>query len=289
MNNNEDFQNKIKIKLSGAISPYEDYCYGFSNPGNSGENYILTFHLGVGTSDFSLVHPGSEVLAEIDAFDKAEVDGTNIGQINMIIVSSFCGPMGVIWGYDIAFHPQLRETNPFNISGIINADNSEIPIYSIDPLIDATRRLFGTIDDPRFPIKPGAHVPCAGKNIKRKGPGHIYSAIGIGISKNRENDACLLMEDMGLMNVDSNDNKSLYAYKQTIVEKMAKSILKVGENQHVEYEEIFVGLTDLTMNYSEIGCALVAAPYITLAKNAIPKDTNDLSRLNLDEWEDIVI
>ncbi len=115
---------------------------------------------------------------------------------------------------------------------------------------------------------PGSHVPCAGKNIKIEGPGIVYAAIGIGIAKDRQKDACLLMEDIGSIPLKYN-KKEIEAYKKLIKINLAKSILQIGRNQRVKYSECFVGVIAIEAAKNEIVCALVAAPYFTLARKAL--------------------
>ncbi len=276
--------------LKNSISIYDNLCDGFANNGLT-NSYVLTTHLGVGVSDDTLDNPGSDVLSQINAFDRAEIHGTNIGQINMIIVSSFCGPSGLIWGYDIAKSEELYRDYPNNVEYVESHTKEKIPVYSIMPLLTSTRALFGTVEKKKFPIIPGAHVPCAGKNMKMRGPGHIYAALAIGIAKDRESDACLLMEDMGEIKLDFNlpprlQHEELELRKEEIIKKISNSITVIGDNQKIKYKEIFAGMVDLRINSSQMGCALVAAPYITLARNAIPAgDINSLFTMSLSEWK----
>ncbi|MFA6250250.1 MAG: histidine decarboxylase, pyruvoyl type [Candidatus Shapirobacteria bacterium] len=267
----------------GAISSSENYCEGYQNPGSSGNTYIIGLSLGIGKTRIGLSHDGSQILDKINAFDKAEVQDTNLGQINMITVSSFCGINGLIWGYDLVPPDQLRIPHYTGIN-YVKKNNHTVPIYSAKPLLIATKKLFGTIKQKRFPLMPGSHVPCAGKHINETGPRHIYSAIAIGIPKSRSLSACLLMEDMGWMPVRQNA-VSRKLSKRMIIENLAKSIIEVGENQHVEYKEIFADLADIHVSHGQLGCALVAVPYFTLAKKAIPGSPELLASIKLNRWE----
>ncbi len=60
-----------------------------------------------------------------------------------------------------------------------------------------------------------------------------------------------------------------------------------GEDQNVKYNEIFFGVKELVIPEGYVGCALTCAPYVTLAKNAIPKgcEAADLLNMNISEWE----
>lgn len=259
-------------------SPYADYCDGYGNPGAQGNGYVLGFVMDIGKTKLSHIAAGSRNLDEIDAFDKAEVKGATIGQINMITVSSFCGPMGYIWGYDLARHDTLRQIPQI---GVITTTykNQTVPVYSLKPLLEATKALFGTVAEQRFPIMPGSHVPCAKKSITRQGPIYLYSGLAIGIPQDRDKNACLLMEDIGWTESDS------FTIREQLHEKLAQSILKIGENQHVVYKEIFLDIKISFIEKDEIGCALVACPYLTLARNALPNQQEQLLKtMFLSEW-----
>lgn len=272
-------------KLKNSISSYKRNCDGYGNPSGNG-NYVLGFLLEVGKVSKRLGHDGSSMLDEINAFDMAERNGTYLGQINMSIVSSFCGPQGLIWGYDIAVHDRLkngsRKTDKY-----VSSPNGNVPVYSLRPMLEATQKLLGTVDtrQKRYPLIPGSHVPCAGKNIKLQGPVTVYAAAAIGIAKDRNRDACLLMEDIGTIDIKLKGNQ-LHRYREMILNKVAESVIQVGINQKVEFEEIFVGMTDEYASSEEIACALVAAPYLTLAKDAVkPFLINGGLDISLSEWE----
>lgn len=269
-------------------SNYEKYCTGYQNPDNQGPGYILGVSLNIGAAPISFGSPDTQMLDEINAFDIAEAEGTYLGQINMIKVSSFCGPQGAIWGYDIVKHPAFDNKQKLLLQKIDHGDQKEVPVYSAQPLMDATQRLIGTRDKKRFPLLAGSHVPCATKKIIRNGPCHLYCALAIGIPKNRDKNACLLMEDIGEVDFKTNAEKITNQAKQKILMDAAKSVLVIGSNQKVEYKEIYVEMTGVIVKRGYIGCALIAAPYLNLAKKAVPakyKSFEDLQNITLTEWE----
>jgi len=270
--------------VRSAVSTFDKYCDGYGNPGTEGNGYFLGVVLGCGVTDFNLSHDGSIMLDEIDAFDKAEVGQTTIGQINMTIVSSFCGLHGLIWGFDVIRANNIRRHLGFGPKSVVDVSGSEIPVYSIEPMVEATKELFGTVEQKRFPLIPGGHVPCASKNIKSHDESRIYASLAIGIPKDRSQNACLLMEDVGKWSGMVSDEEAIQK-KAVVIEKLAQSILAIGKNQHVEYEEIFIGITDIAVRAGQVGCALVAAPYFVLAKNAIPNgDVDTLLSDDLHSW-----
>lgn len=272
--------------LNKAISPYKKFCNGYSSFGTEANSYLAGLIFGIGKTKIELNHEGTSVLDNINAFDRAEVKNAYLGQINMVTVSSFCGPMGGVVGYDILKSSDLQTVHKYFPEGKIANGDIDVPVYSAASIVDATKSLFGTVDDKRFPLMPGSMVPCAGRYITEKGPRHIYCGFGLGIAKNHKRDAHLFMEDEGDIPLHIKGTEVEAGYRHKILENLARSILKVGQNQKVNYKEIFVEMTDIMIQPNEIGCALVAAPYFTLAKNAIPeKGIESLTTTSLKAWE----
>lgn len=264
--------------LQNAVGPYKNYCDGyFSFYPNKRGNYICPITLSAAKVPRKFYHAGSGKLDEINAFDLAEAEGAYIGQLNLISATSFCGPMGAIWGYDLVKPDNLKKNRIEESSQIEDYNGRQIPVYSAEALIKAAELLFGTKKELHFPIIPGAQVPHAGKSIEKPGPTKLYCGIGIGIPEDRERTAVLWMEDVGILD----------CAKERIMESLAKSIIEVGYNQDIKFHEIFVSVKDTgEINRDEIGCAFVAVPYIVLAEGAVPeKDVNKLMKLSLEEWE----
>ncbi|MBU1163949.1 histidine decarboxylase, pyruvoyl type [Patescibacteria group bacterium] len=262
----------IKDNLINSIGPHDNFCDGYGVKGSSGNSYILGTVLAVGKVKSCFKTENSKILDEINAFDKAEVTNTNIGQINMINVSSFCGPQGIILGYDFL--------SPTNIDKylISNFSTSRLRVYNIDPLVNSTRELIGTLADKHFPFLPGAHVPCAGRNIEKDKPGTLYCGIAIGIPVERENAACLIMEDVGYMRSRKNN------FDETkIISNLIDSVTTIGINQGVAYPKIFTGIKYIEIGTDEVGCALVRAPYLVLARKALI-DIDEMISCNLETW-----
>jgi len=187
----------------------------------------------------------------------------------MSIVSSFCGPQGLIWGYDVAKENSLKQPNlkreKFNDATIKNAAN----------LRKAAKELFGTKQKLHFPLLPGSHVPCAGRFLILEGPVLLYAAIAIGIPQNRDKSACLIMEDVGQL--------AHLNMKSKIMLNVVLSVLEIGKNQNIKYKEIFVDFVSKKIMADEVGAALVAVPYFRLAKKAL---TKNLSKQTLQEWSE---
>jgi len=269
---NAMFSKEEILKL--ALSSHDDYCVGYPGQGN----YTIGLVMGVGSFEKTFSHSGSATLDKIVAYDRAEVSGAYIGQINMSMVSSFCGPQGLIWGYDLAkkddiqlpaFLPTFKE-NEKKLAGIKlrNGENWR----------KATAALFGTKERKNFPFLPGSHVPCAGRYCIKSGPTILYGAIAIGIPENRNRSACLLMEDIGEITVSEG---VITPIKQKLMMNAVKSIIEIGKNQSIKYQEIFVDFISKKVKSNEIGCVLVAMPYFLLAKKAFNKN---IIEQNLEEW-----
>lgn len=262
---------KEKI-LNKSISSHGNYCAGYHGTGG----YIITPVVSIGSFKESFSHDGPDILDFILAYDKAESDDVYIGQINMIVVSSFCGPEGLIWGYDIAHnessHPQFLSDKDIDaFKGIKLRDGGK--------LREASRLLFGTNEKRNFPLLPGSHVYCAARWCSSKGPNFAYSSVAIGIPEDRNKQACLIMEDIGhLSNTEKEINNGK---KQEIIINLIRSILEVGKNQKITYKEIFVDFVYKEIKSGEIGCSLVAVPYFQLAKKAYDKN---LCKQSLQEW-----
>lgn len=280
-----------KHLIKHALNPYTQYCQGFAFPGQAGDAYIMTPLLGVGKDKMKFFHQGSTLLDQINAFDQAETDGPYIGQINLIQVSSFCGPCGLLWGYDLAvvdkqkIVPELAQNKYYNIQ------NQAINIYSAWPLIEATQALYGTRDNQQFPILPGSHVPAAWKSYSfcnlppSEELKHLYCSFALGIPADRDRNAILLMEDVGWAprHGDKADFSEQYGH---VMDSLVRSVLQVGENQAVTYEAVYVAVKEIIVNPGEVGCALVAAPYVTLPTNAIPNTgAEQMLSMTLAEWQ----
>ena len=188
-------------------------CGGYLEPTATGQPgaYISTVLLSTGSVDLEQFpgYPFEEDLdqgmAEIVSYDRAECNDSYIGQVNMLQASSFSGVNGAIWGYDLAVDSRIGKTHP--VGRIEN-----IPIYSLIPLRDATRQLFGVADSRHFPPQEGAMVVCAEKyrtSAVSDGNMWIWCALGFAIAEDRDNHACLFMEDTGIMSHSADEEDAV--------------------------------------------------------------------------------
>ncbi len=259
--------------VRSSIGHDDQYCVGYTGHGG----YCIALVMGIGTVKETFRQYGSESLDSIVAYDCAEVDDTYIGQINMITVSSFCGPQGVIWGHDIAAN---RISFPLALSEDELSEFNGISIESGEKLRESSRMIFGSKDKRHFPLLPGTHVPCAGKFRHYRGPSVLYAAAAIGIPQDRSRAACLLMEDVGVCPSEVMEDDGLKTRKRISL-NMIRSVLRVGENHGVLYKEIIVDVILREIMQGNIGCALVAAPYFHLARSSYD---SDLPHMSLQQW-----
>lgn len=267
--------------VNGAVGPFNKYCDGYGNPGASGLGYISAMTLDIGIAEGDL----DTVLNGIVAYDRAETQGAAyIGQINMQVASSFCGLNGALWGYDLARADEIASGKTKALFGIARHDQKNIPVYSADSLLDAAARLFGTKENRRFPLLPGSHVICATKEYTSAGPKYIWSAIAISIADDRTVDSNLFIEDAG--EVALKDADDLAAFAEELMHKIAKCAVRCGENNNALYKEIWVSYRIGWIPEGKVGCALVAAPYLVIAKDAVPDGKPEgLLKMTISDWE----
>lgn len=286
----EDIKGNLKVGdltsvVKGAIGPFNKYCDGYGNPGSSGLGYICAMALNIGIVKQDM----DKVLEGIVAYDRAETQGeAYFGQINMIAASSFCGLNGALWGYDLAKNEDIASNKVKPLFEVQRHDGKKIPVYSADPLLDSAARLFGSNNQRRFPLLPGAQVICATKEYVATGPKHIWSAIAISIAENRTKDSCLFVEDAGEIAVENPDG--LEKFGDELRRKIAKCAIRCGKDNNALYKEIWISYRIKWIPEGQVGCALVAAPYLVLAKDALPdNDPQKLLNMTISEWETKVL
>jgi histidine decarboxylase len=265
--------------VNGAVGPFDDYCDGYGNPGASGLGYISVLKLSTGMVAKTM----DKGLEGIVSYDRAEKNDAYAGQINMITASSFNGLNGAIWGYDIARHDGLTDGSIAPLMHRTRHDGVEIPIYPVTPLLEAGEALFGTAAERRYPLLPGSHVVCATKDVTVSGPTTVWSAIALSIAEHRDRDSSLFIEDVGHDDAGATEAEQANILNARL-EHIVDSVILCGEDQNVDYKEIFVGYKMQWIPEGYIGCALTCAPYLVLAKNAAPTPASDLLGTSLSQW-----
>jgi histidine decarboxylase len=276
-----------------AIGPFAKYCDGYGNPGATGPGYISVLKVATGVVEKT----DDALLDGIVAYDRAEANKAYIGQINMLTASSFCGISGQIWGYDLAVADEIKNNSQKPLYSVKQYDGSDLPVYDAEPLLNAGVSLFGTEQERRFPPAPGAHVICANKSVTVLRPGTgkpdpakneaygVWSYIAISIARDRDTQACLFIEDAGLWTKNDNE-KELVEFLDEHTRSVVWSVVACGEDQGALYERTYIGYAYVIMEPGQIGTALTVAPYIVLAKDAIPdRGFSSLNTMTLSEWE----
>ncbi|SDD76851.1 histidine decarboxylase, pyruvoyl type [Actinokineospora iranica] len=308
--------------VANAVGPQPKHAMGYLNPvgenrfGSDGSGYIATMKLSTATVDVAELDEGTE---DILSYDRCETADANIGQINMITASSFCGLNGALWGYHLAQAEDLRAAPLAHSADLFTAEElagfsdeeqrrvkAGFPVYDASPLLEATERLFGRVDKRhrRHPPLPGAHVVCANKNSTVRGPAYAWGVLAIAIAKDPERDSNLFIKDCGKFTayasaahpgevVPTADQVELLLtdHRNAVV----KSIALCGQNyDSVEYAEVFVSAKAVYAGPTEVACALACAPYVLLAEETVPTrhgvqlPPEALLDLSLREWEDLV-
>ena len=259
-----------------AISPYENYCDGYGAPGAQGNGYVSVLKVSVGTVEKT----DDFLLDGIVSYDRAEINDAYVGQINMLTASSFCGIAGQVWGHDLAAHNDIIDKKIKPVLEIDQYDGSKLHVYDAKPLLEAGIELFGTEKERRFTLLPGAHTICANKGVTAYRPkedrplkeGEAYGVwcfIALSLSADRDNCADLFIEDAGLWT--KNDSaEDLKAFLEEHRKSVAWSVVSCGQDSHVLFERTYVGFAYTIMKPGEIGTSLTCAPYVSLARNAVP-------------------
>ncbi len=132
---------------------------------------------------------------------------------------------------------------------------------------------------------PGAHVRCAVKSETAEGPTFIWSAIALAIAEDRNTAANLFIEDAGHSALQSEEDRTMFLDR--LYRNIAESVIRCGDDQKVEYKEIFVGAKIEWIPEGHVGSALTCAPYVVLARKAVPAGEKPeiLLNLTLSQWE----
>jgi hypothetical protein len=249
------------------VGPWDRFCSALGNLGASGGCSVAIITLASGVVRTKL---RSRILNEILAFDIAEFLG-HLRQVNAIVVSSFAGPECTIWGYDAARHEALD--SQATALTVERHDGKVIPVKPLRPLVEAGDALLEA-----YPLLAGTVTPCALRTITAPGPCVVSAALGVGIAEHRGRDADLFMEDARVQRRRWRSGQVLRrpgpadCDHREWVEEIAASIVAVGSQQGVLYEEIFAGVTSAEVPAGCFGGAVAGVPYCVLPRAAVPDD-----------------
>ncbi len=266
--------------VNGAVGAFSHYCAGYLNPGASGPGYIAAVKLST-----ARMTCGENEESEISC-DRAGKNDAYMGQINRTNASAFCGLNGALWGYDLVRPDEFKNGETKSLTTEKRHDGQRVQVWDIGPLADSLERLFGTNDQRRFPLLPGALVPCAGKMVAAPGPAVVRCLTVLAIAEDRESAPDHAIQYAGIK--DESAKTGLNAKtREELYENNIFSLLRGGEEQGVLYKEIFVGYKELTVPEGEVGCALSWMPYFTLAQKAVPPGSRPetLIDMTVSQWE----
>jgi len=198
---------------------------------------------------------------------------------------------GSIWGYDLATADAIADGTQSPLFTSSQYDGTPLPVFNGQPLLDAGKALFGTEHLRRLPPAPGAHVICANKSVTvpygQDDATCVWCYIAISICKDRDTMADLFIEDAGVGTFQSVDRLKhfLDQHRQAVV----ASIIACGQDQSVIYDRTYISYASTMIPPGHVGTALTVAPYVVLAKNAVPNlDFSKLFGMTLSEWEKAV-
>ena len=266
--------------VNGAVGAFSHYCAGYLNPGASGLGYIAALKL----STAAITCDGDEGLNP--AYDRARGMDAYMGQINRMNSSAFCGLNGALWGYDLVKPDEFKNGKIKPLSVKKRRNGERIPVWDIQPILDALERLFGTNDQRRFPLLPGAMVPCAGQVVTARGPAVVRCISALAIAEDRENESDRVIQHAG-----HRDESAKTGFKsmsgEELIDKTVSSLLHCEDEQGIHYKEIFVGYKELKVPEGKTGCALSCMPYFTLAQKAVPPGSlpEALINMTVSQWE----
>jgi hypothetical protein len=148
-----------------------------------------------------------------------------------------------------------------------------IPVKPLRPLVAAGDALLEA-----YPLLCGTVTPCALRTITAPGPCVVSAALGVGIAAHRGRDADLFMEDTRVQRRHWPPGRARRrpgpagCNHREWVGEIAASIVAVGGQQGVLYDEIFAGVTSAEVPAGCFGGAVAGVPYCLLPRAAVPDD-----------------
>ncbi len=141
--------------------------------------------------------------------------------------------------------------------------------------------------------RPAPKVICANKSVtlfrpRTPRPDQAYGVwcyIALSIAQDRDRAADLLIEDAGAWT--ANDSAAeLERFVEAHRKAVVWSIVACGQDQSVVYERTYISFATTIMPPGCVGTALTVAPYVVLARRAVPPGGfAALNRMTLSEWE----
>ena len=138
---------------------------------------------------------------------------------------------------------------------------------------------------------PGAHVVCANKSyttdLVNDGSCWVWASIALAIAMDRTSQANLFIEDAGKYGNATTPLPEVITFLDGMLHAVTKSMALCGADQKVLYKEIFAGYVYQFVGPNQVGCALTCAPYVLLAKDAIPPSgpASKILGMTITQWE----
>ena len=273
--------------VNGAVGPSDPYCMGYMNPGSSGLGYISTLKLSTGIVSMKGLDAGTEGIV---SYDRCEKNDAYIGQINMLTASSFCGVNGAVWGYHLAVADEIANGTLQPMYSQQEPGGKEIPVYQVQPLL--------TLRDAAFWYRRAAAISAdAGRarNLRQQKRDDRGPHVGMGAA------------GAGHCGGSQYGRQSFYRRRRQLwgsldavarraglsgaddARSVTKSMIMCGVDQNVSYSKIFAGYVFQFAPADHVGCALTCAPYVLLARKAIPiGGPASILNMTISKWETAV-
>lgn len=268
-----------------ATGPLADYCVGHGYAGFSGEGGVAVLKL---STTLTSQIPDREV-EESTARDWAETRRDAESRTDNVKSFSASWRSGLVWGYDVARHDDLDDTTVGPLMKHQRRDGSWVPVYSAAPLLEAATALFGSAGARRFALVPGSHSLGVAKDVVAKGPLEIWSALALAIPENPRESANLIVDVVGTgaESEARREQKSLSHGFHRVNDILDRALL-CGDEQGVQFKEIFIAYKSQWVPEGRVGRALAGVPNVALARNAVPPSPADMLTMSLSEWESFV-
>lgn len=312
------YRSRIYRNVHGSIAPYAKECSAFLNAaGPANCHYLNVCKLSIGQVKIDIFPPGADDLTEgILAYDRAETNDGYMGQLNVVAASSFIGPGGCLWGYDLANNLEAREEWAFSKTTEWKTNYGGTSVYKIDCLLEAGQRLLGSgplfneyyvpeqcrqpyardVQNIRFRIRPGEMTSAAVKSASTHQPGAIWSAIGVAIPQDEfaDTEARLFYEDAGSFAGDQPEASApeWYSQLERRMEAVAGTMVMNAKDQNIlKFKEIYIGFVMQVVKKGYYAEAITLSPYIRLASDAVSRagGVQKIIDMSISEWESAVV
>lgn len=271
--------------INNAVGSETSFCTGYPASGPlDGRESLTLFKM----SARSLPLDGLDGRMQVAlAKERCMCSDAYMGDVNLMEEGGgYCGMNGALWGYDLVRPLELEQQKPLYLQPQYNMP--EAPVYSIDPLLDATQRLLGRRDAPRYPLLPGCFTAARTQWAQAIGPMWVWCVMGVAIPANRDEGSCYILQDSGIFGNESCNESDMLGFVRGVLRKATHAIALHGKDMNVPYQSIHIGYRYIFAEPGQMGCAMACAPSIGLARDAIPYGMvpEELQAISLLKWEE---